>query len=115
MSTQKNRIRCKYCGLQFSLKEECIFHENNECELNPNLLKDKSPFTFIRFVIWSTLKVAAMGLAVLSPAVAYVFLLSIPRSSQYDYVALAIFWIIIFGIPSALAYAVDYIRKGQTK
>ncbi len=83
--------------------------------MNPNLLKDKSPFTFIRFVIWSTMKVAAMGLAILSPAAAYVVLLSYPKPSQYDYVALAIFWILIFGVPSVLAYVVDYVRSGQRK
>lgn len=107
------RFRCKYCGLDFQSREECHFHETNECDMNPNLLKDKSPFTFIRFVIWSTLKVGAMGLAVLSPAAAYVLLLSYPRPPQYDYAALTIFWILIFGVPSVLAYVVDYVKSGQ--
>jgi hypothetical protein len=109
------KYSCKYCGLGFRSREECNFHENNECDLNPNLLRDKSPFTFIKFVIVSTLKVMALCLAALSPAGAYVLLLSFPRASQYDYAALAIFWVLIFGVPSALAYAVDYVRRGQGK
>jgi hypothetical protein len=54
-----------------------------------------------------------MGLAVLSPAAAYVLLLSYPRPPQYDYAALTIFWILIFGVPSVLAYVVDYVKSGQ--
>lgn len=115
MPEKVREYSCKYCGLEYHSREECHFHENNECDLNPNLLKDKSPFTFIRFVIFSTLKVAGICLAVLSPAAAYVLLLSFPRAYQYDYVALAIFWVLIFGVPSALAYVIDYVRKGQGK
>jgi hypothetical protein len=96
--------------LEFSSKEECSFHENNECDMNPNLWKDKSPFVFIWFAFGSALKVVGLTFLVFSPAVIYVFLLG-SLSPQYGYVAFALFWIFLFGLLTVLAGLVEYMRE----
>jgi len=95
--------------MEFDSKEECKFHEINECYLNPNLLKDKNIWNFILFIITSTFKVAGLTFLVITPALLYLFLLHIP--SKYGYIALAVLWIVFFGVITALASAVDYLRK----
>jgi len=107
-STEK-KYMCKYCGLEFYSKEKCLFHQENECDFNPNLLRDKSTLSFILFLITSTLKVAGLAFLVITPAFLYLYLLTLPY--QYGYVAMAIFWIVLFGITTILASVVDYLRK----
>jgi len=110
--SKEKKYPCRYCDLEFSSKEERRFHEDNECDLNPNLLKDKNPFVFVWFAISSALKVAGLAVLVLSPAVLYIFLLG-SLSPQYGYIAFALFWILLFGLLTILAGIVEYMRKGK--
>ena len=111
--SDRRKYLCKYCQMEFHSKEECKFHEENECYLNPNLLKDKSTWNFILFIITSTFKVAGLAFLVITPALLYLSLLHVP--SRYGYIALAVFWIVLFGVITALASAVDYLRKRGRK
>jgi hypothetical protein len=110
MSPSGRRYSCRYCDLQFDSEEECKFHEDKECNLNPNLLKDEKPLTFAGFIISSTMIVVGLALVILSPVVIYIILLS-QFSSPLEYVALVLFWLLIFGVPTILATVVDYMRK----
>jgi hypothetical protein len=110
----KKKYSCKYCGLEFYSKEECVFHQDNECDFNPNLLKDKSVLNFIRFLIASSLHVAGLAFLVITPALLYLCLL-IYLSPQHGYVAMAIFWIVLFGVTTILASIVDYLRKSKSR
>jgi hypothetical protein len=110
---ERRKYRCKFCNLELYSKEECDLHQD-KCDLNPNLLTDTKPISFVSFVASSTLKIVLLALAVLSPGFMYLFLLISHFPPPYDYVALGIFWIFIFGIPSVLAIVVDYMRKRGT-
>jgi uncharacterized membrane protein len=109
---QIKKYSCRYCGLEFYSEEECKLHESKQCNLNPNLFTNESSFKFILLVAGFTLTVVGLAVIVFSPALLYLFLLSNFRP-QYDYVALAIFWIVIFVAPIILGAAVDYIRKNR--
>jgi hypothetical protein len=111
---KKERYSCRYCRSEFQSKEECRFHEENVCSLNPNLLKDKNPLVFVKFMIVSTLTVVAIALAILSPIIFYLALLYF-CPPPYDYIALGVFWAVIFGVPMILAIVIDYLRKSRKK
>jgi hypothetical protein len=109
MTEKRFVYRCKYCGNEFTDESKCAVHEKYQCMLNPKLTgKGDSPFSFLKFLIFATLTVAAMALIVISPIILYPLLLGHPE--PYNYIALAIFWVAILAIP-VLAAMTDYLRK----
>lgn len=110
LQEKAERYFCKYCRIEFQSEEDCRFHEENTCSLNPNLLKDKNPLIFVKFLIISALTVAALAFAIFSPIILYLILLSC-FPPTYSYIALGIFWVLIFGLPMFFAIVVDYISK----
>lgn len=72
---------------------------------------ESGKYSFLLFVIASTLKVVGLTLCILSPWILYVGLINLGlRGEPFNYVAFAFFWS-YFVVIVLLAAVIDWIRK----